>query len=102
MQDATLNADGDRVVRRTAGGPVVLRDEREKRGESREELAEMAGISPSWLRAIEEKGEKPSQEVKDALRAALERCPVHERFGIKCGHKLPVPTDEELYSPSQR
>ena len=79
----------------------MLRDEREKRGLSREQLAGMSGISPSWLRAIEEKEEKPSREVKDALRAALERCPIHEAFGIKCTHKLPVPPDDELYSKSQ-
>lgn len=80
---------------------MVLRDEREKRRMSRDELAEMAGIKPTWLRHIED-GKKPSEQVKLALRRALEQCPVHRSFGVQCDHKLPVPPDEELYSPSQR
>lgn len=81
--------------------PVELRNEREKRRISREELAEMAGISVHWLRHIEG-GQKPSDDVKKALRRALEQCPIHRAFGVKCDHKLPVPSDDVLYSPAQR
>jgi transcriptional regulator with XRE-family HTH domain len=77
---------------------VRLRSERKRRRMSREELATAAGISAAWLRDIEA-GEKPSVEVKQSLRAALSRCPVHFEFGVKCDHVLPVPPDEELYAP---
>lgn len=61
----------------------------------------MAGITVHWLRHIEN-GQKPSQDVKDAIRSALKICPIHSAFGVKCTHELPVPPDEELYEPSQR
>lgn len=68
---------------------------------TREELAELSGVKLNWIRHIEQ-GQKPSQEVKDRLRRALEMCPVHRSLGVKCDHKLPVPSDDKLYSPSQR
>ncbi len=78
--------------------PVVLLEERKKRRMTREELAALAGIKPNYLRHIEN-GTPPGQDTKDAIRVALERCPVHAAFGIDCKHKLPVPGDEVLYSP---
>lgn len=78
--------------------PVKLQIEREKRRMTRDELAELCGIKPNYLRHIEN-GTPCSQQTKDALRRALERCPVHKAMGVKCDHKLPVPSDEVLYSP---
>lgn len=80
------------------GAPVKLQLEREKRRMTRDELAAMCGIKKNYLRHIET-GTPPSKETKAAIRRALERCPVHRDFGIKCEHKLPVPSDEVLYSP---
>jgi transcriptional regulator with XRE-family HTH domain len=79
-------------------GNTVLRDEREKRGLSRKQLAEMAEISEAWIRDIETKGENPGKDLRERIRRALEKCPVHMAFGVECDHKLPVPADEELYA----
>lgn len=65
---------------------------------SREELHTMSGVSVSWIRQLEEGKERPSAEVAKKLRAALEQCPVHRELGIKCDHKLPVPSDDDLYT----
>lgn len=95
-----LNADipnGGEVLAEPAGN-IVLRDEREKRRMSREELADLAGVSAAWIRDIETKGERPGAEAMERLRQALEQCPIHRAFGVKCDHKLPVPSDDELYS----
>lgn len=64
---------------------------------SRPELAKLSGLKTNWIRHIEN-GSKPSKEAKAAIRRALEQCPVHLDFGVKCSHKLPVPPDEYLYS----
>jgi transcriptional regulator with XRE-family HTH domain len=81
--------------------PVVLQLERKKRRMTRSELAKLAGIKPNYLRHVEN-GTPPGQETKDAIRKALERCPVHKALGVKCDHKLPVPDDDVLYSPIER
>ncbi len=65
---------------------------------TREELASLAGISVTWLRQIEAGMFWPGQEARERIRTALEECPIHRAFGIKCGHRLPVPEDERLYS----
>lgn len=77
---------------------ILLRYEREKRRQGREEFAKRVGISAAWLRDIEEYGEKPSVDVKANIRRALETCVIHEEYGVPCGHKLPVPPDEQLYA----
>jgi DNA-binding transcriptional regulator YiaG len=77
-------------------GDIVLREERERRRMSREELAEKSKISVIWLRRIESGQEKPGPEARERIRAALEYCPVCAGLGVK-SHKLPVPDDEELY-----
>lgn len=78
--------------------PVNLKTEREKRRMTREELADLAGVKLNWIRHIEN-GSPPSAATKDAIRRALERCPVHKALGVACNHKLPVPSDDYLYSP---
>ena len=78
--------------------PVLLKDVRELRRMTREEMAVLIGVRPNYYRHIEN-GTNPSQEVKNSIRAVLAECPVHKALGAKCSHKLPVPPDEELYSP---
>lgn len=96
----TAKADilGRHVVLAAAPGDTVLRDEREKRRMSREELAEAAKISVPWLRQLEMGKELPGPDARVRLRAALEICPIHRDFKIACNHKLPVPPDDQLYS----
>jgi transcriptional regulator with XRE-family HTH domain len=96
MRNETLAVDRN-VLEAPAGEPVALRQEREKRKMSREEFAAAAGISVPWLRDVED-GTRPGVEARERIRKVLETCPMCASFGIK-SHKLPVPPDEELYSP---
>lgn len=100
MVHADKNTDipGKRGMLRGLSGCKVLRDEREKRGLSRAELADLAAVSEAWIRDIETKGERPGADAAARIRAALEECPIHRKFGVKCDHKLPVPPDNKLYS----
>ncbi len=78
--------------------PVLLKDEREKRRITREEMAARVKVKKNYYRHIE-MGTKPSKEVREAIRAVLAECPVHRALGIRC-KELPVPPDEELYAPA--
>ncbi len=91
-------AGGRDMLVEPTGEPVLLRDEREKRRMSREELAELSGLKLNWIRHIEN-GSKPGPKTRAAIRKALKICPIHRAFGIQCSHVLPVPPDEELYAP---
>jgi DNA-binding XRE family transcriptional regulator len=98
MQADALIGRPEEVLREPVAEPVLLRNEREIRRITREEMAAQIGVKPNYYRHIEN-GAMPSQEVKDAIRAVLAECPVHKAMGVKCSHKLPVPPDEELYEP---
>lgn len=80
------------------GSPVGLQKERELRRMTREELADLVGVKPNYLRHIEN-GAPPSKDTKDAIRRELAICRVHKALGVSCTHKLPVPGDDVLYSP---
>lgn len=79
-------------------GDTLLREEREKRDLSREQLAAGVAISVPWLRDIEAGRAWPGPDARKRIRAFLEQCPIHARFKIACAHKLPVPPDEKLYA----
>lgn len=98
MKNGALRGPRLRVIR--ARVVKLLRYERERRRQGRDEFAERAGISPEWLRDIEEDPRRtPGKDAAARIRRALETCIIHEEFGISCSHRLPVPTDAELYAP---
>jgi DNA-binding XRE family transcriptional regulator len=99
--DALIDRPAEMLREPNVAEPVLLKDVRESRRYTREEMADGIGVKPNYYRHIEN-GSIPSQQVKDAIRAMLETCPVHRDAGVKCNHKLPVPPDEELYSPPKK
>lgn len=73
-----------------------VREERKKAGLTIERLAELAGISPSFLAYIENKGRKASLETVQKLARAL-RLPVVRLF------KGAAPAEKDaVYSASQQ
>ena len=72
-----------------------IREERKRVGLTMERLAELAGISTSFLAYIETKGRKASLETIDKIANAL-RIPVAELFKT-----MPGPEKDAVYNAAQ-
>lgn len=72
-----------------------LAAEIERRKISKENFAERAGISYTWLRKILSGSDNAGPVARERIRAALATCTV-------CGHDMAVPGDAELFAATPR
>ncbi|MDA8131009.1 MAG: helix-turn-helix transcriptional regulator [Elusimicrobia bacterium] len=72
-----------------------IREERQRAGLTMEKLAELAGISTSFVAYIETKGKKASLETIEKISNAL-RLPVADLF-----RTMPAPEKDYIYNAAQ-